>query len=150
MDLDPKAELAKEVLEIVPASMNGIRVAMRSLMGDDLSVPQFRILAAIHRGIDRVSDISRHHGVSPASMSKMVNNLVERKLVKRTSVPNDRRQARLELTKGGEAYFGKIRRKAERVLHRRLAGMDPSRSIALRAGLDVLRGLFDSIDEEFR
>lgn len=59
-----------------------------------MTVPQFRILAAIKRGLQYTSQIAEHQGVSQPTMFKMVNGSVKRGLVKRLSEKDDRRQRR--------------------------------------------------------
>jgi DNA-binding MarR family transcriptional regulator len=115
---------------------------MRSFLGDELSVPQFRILAHIFRGVQQASELAKSHGVSQAAMSKMVDGLVDKKLVRRETDEKDRRQIVLELTQAGEVFFKKTRAKAQEKLRLRLLHLDVADQEKLRAGLLVLKKVF--------
>ncbi len=64
--------------DIVPGAMRLLRQEMRLEASGVLTVPQFRILANINRGLDSINAISKLHGVSQPAMSRMVEGLVER------------------------------------------------------------------------
>jgi DNA-binding MarR family transcriptional regulator len=100
-----KAEsCAREVMETVPLVMQFIRRQMRSLRGQDLTVPQIRTLWFItQHSSPSLSDAADFIGLSLPAMSRLVDGLVRKNLVTRTSCPNDRRHVRLGVTHRGQA-----------------------------------------------
>lgn len=112
-----KEDLAKKMLDVVPPLLNLLRAEVRECAKPSLSVPQFRVLANISRGLNRVVDIANHHGVSQPSMTKLVNNLVERELIYREHDKKDRRSIHLHFTKKGKTVFTNIKIQA----HKRLS-----------------------------
>lgn len=135
-------ELAKQVLEVVPPVMRAIRNQMREASSETLTVPQFRILACIGRGLNLVGEIARHQGVTQPAMSKMVNGLVQRGYVKRAPDGEDRRQVFLKLTKEGETLYREIRKSAQAHLSDKIAPFTEEDRSELSRGLAVLSKLF--------
>jgi MarR family transcriptional regulator for hemolysin len=92
---------ARDVLDVVPLVMRAIRHEMRSHR-TDLSVPQFRTLAFIrnHEGTS-LSAVAENIGLTLPTMSKLVEGLVQRKLVTRELAAHDRRCVTLTLTETG-------------------------------------------------
>lgn len=113
---------AVELMEAVPLVMRAIRSEMRRRRNPDLSVPQFRALAFLrrHDGAS-MSDVADHVGVALPSMSKMMDGLVERGLVRRTVHARDRRRATLVLSPGGRTMLERARAFTRAFLARRLA-----------------------------
>lgn len=95
---------AVQVMETVPLVMRVIRNEMRSHRAPDLSIPQFRTLRYVsyNKGAS-LSEVAEHLGLTLPSMSKLVDKLVVRDLIRRASAPHDRRRITLELTEAGEA-----------------------------------------------
>ena len=97
-------ECAREVLEVVPLVMRGIRAELRKHRGGDISVPQFRTLLFLNRHEDAsLSEVAEHIGLTLPSMSSMVDGLVTRGLATRETHPSDRRRMTLRLTAHGHA-----------------------------------------------
>lgn len=135
-------EVAKRILEVVPMSMARIRTEMRAASPPDLSIPQYRILGSIFRGQNLAGEIARHQGVSQPAMSKMIDSLVEKGLIKREHQGKDRRQIPLALTLLGEELFLKIRRTAQQELSQRTADLSARDRKELLQGLAVLERFF--------
>lgn len=136
------SELAKKLMEIIPPSMNWIRTEMRSTMNDELSVPQFRILASIFRGRNVACDIAKHQGISQAAMSKMIDSLVARGFVEREANENDRRHFHLILTKAGDTLFKKMRKSTQTNLKEQISCLEQKDRDDLEKGLLALEKLF--------
>lgn len=137
-------EIAKKLLDILPPSMNWIRNEMRASMREELSVPQYRILANIYHGKNVACDIAKHQGVSQAAMSKMIDSLVDRGLVERVPNVNDRRHFHLNLTFDGDAFFKKTRKKTQSHLKEQISKLTDSEKEDLENGLKSLEKLFIS------
>lgn len=104
-----KEDIALRFIEYIPRFMNVLREEVRSHAAPNLTVPQFRVLANINRGVSRVADIAEHHGVSAPAMTKLVNSLVEKKMVHREIDLSDRRVFNLSLTHRGQNTLKRIR-----------------------------------------
>ncbi len=143
MNSTDAARLADQILDVLPASMRKIRAEVRLEAGRRLTMPQFRILANIHHGFDRVGRIAEYHGVSQPSMSKMVDGLVRRGLIARTAHADDRRCISLKLTKKGEVLFQQVRREVKRRLQAKLTPLNPRARQELQRGLVQLSAIFD-------
>ncbi len=77
-------ECARQLLETIPQIMRFIRAEMRSHRGHDLSVPQFRTLTFIHRNPEvSLSHLADHLGLTLPSTSKLVDGLVNQKIITR-------------------------------------------------------------------
>lgn len=96
-------DVANQIMNVIPAVMRLIRSKFREQRAAELSVAQFRTLAFIdiHDGIS-LSDVAGHIGLTLPSMSKMVDGLVNRKLVSREMHSSDRRRICLALTDAGK------------------------------------------------
>lgn len=135
-------EVAKRVLEVIPLSMARIRTEMRAASPSDLSVPQYRILGSILRGRNLAGEIAKHQGVSQPAMSKMIDSLVEKGLIRRDTQGKDRRRIPLLLTPEGEELFLKIRRTAQQELSRHTGQLNARDRKELLQGLAQLERIF--------
>ena len=135
-------EIAKKLLDVIPPSMHWIRKEMRSTMNDELTIPQFRILASIFRGNNVACDIAKSQGTSQAAMSKMIDGLVTRGLVKREANKDDRRHFHLNLTASGDAFYKKTRKHAQTNLKEQISNLDKNDRDDLASGLIILEKLF--------
>ena len=96
-------ECARQLLDTAPQVMRFIRTEMRSHRGHDLSVPQFRTLTFINRNPEvSLSHLADHLGLTLPSTSKLVDGLVNQKIITRRESKEDRRRLTLALTKNGE------------------------------------------------
>ena len=96
-------ECARQLLDTAPQVMRFIRTEMRSHRGHDLSVPQFRTLTFINRNPEvSLSHLADHLGLTLPSASKLVDGLVNQKIIARRESKEDRRRLTLALTRNGE------------------------------------------------
>ena len=96
-------DCARQLLDTTPQIMRFIRAEMRSHRGHDLSVPQFRTLTFINRNPEiSLSNLADHLGLTLPSTSKLVDGLVNQKIITRHESKEDRRRLTLALTKNGE------------------------------------------------
>ena len=96
-------ECARQLLDTTPQIMRFIRAEMRSHRGHDLSVPQFRTLTFVNRNPEvSLSHLADHLGLTLPSTSKLVDGLVNQKIIIRHKSKEDRRRLTLALTKSGE------------------------------------------------
>ena len=85
-----------------------LRERMRAEMGSTL--PRFDVMAALSRAPEglRMSQVSSRLGVSPGSLTGIVDRLVAEGLVDRRAAAGDRRALLVRLTPDGEAEFGRL------------------------------------------
>ena len=90
-----------------------------------LTFAQFRILNGIRRGRNQIGKLVDHHGISQPAMSKIVDALVRRGLVKRLPQAEDRRKIVLQLTPKAvtivESVEQRVIERVARQVHKRSA-----------------------------
>ena len=136
-------ECARQLLDAAPQIMRSIRAEMRSHRGHDLSIPQFRTLTFIHQNPEAsLSHLAEHLGLTLPSTSKLVDGLVNEKIISRRESKEDRRKLMLALTKNGEDILnvarGATQNRLKDILHELPA---EDLSVILRA-LNLLQPLF--------
>ena len=134
---------ATTVLEVVPLVMRNIRTEMRKNRGSDLSVPQFRTLAYLSQNEgSSLSDVAEHIGLSLPSASKLVDGLVNRKLILRKPSEDDRRRIMLSLTPGGRSTLDVAVHATETYLASVLSTLPEADCHAVQTAMQILRPLF--------
>lgn len=92
-------------MDVLPKTMQTLREEMRSSRGNELTVPQFRVLAAINRGMGFNKQIGELLGVSEAAISRMIDGLVKDGYIQKTVSLKDRRKSVLSLSAYGRKFF---------------------------------------------
>src|ERR1700709_566312 len=106
-------ECAEELLETVPLLMRVIRTYMRGHRAG-LTVPQFRTLCYTDSTPgSSLSDTADFIGLSLPAMSRLVDGLVEKGLIKRRANHDDRRHLRLSVTPTGQTALRGARAQAQ-------------------------------------
>jgi DNA-binding MarR family transcriptional regulator len=123
---DPGASTAAQpgIIRLI----NRVRVELvdamdRELAEYDISAPQFIVLASLATE-DPVSpaNICKTISYDPGAMTRMIDRLEQKGLVKRIPNPNDRRATQLALTPAGKALFPQLMAAKERVAAQFLRG----------------------------
>ena len=139
----PPKDTARAVLEVVPLVMRTVRAHMRAAGALNLSVPQFRTLAFVaHHPQTSLSDLAEHIGLALPSMSKLVDGLVERKLLNRQSHLDDRRRITLELTARGDTLLQSAHASTQAALAQRLSELGESDRATVVRAMQILHPLF--------
>ena len=142
MPTAPK-DTARAVLEVAPLVMRTVRTEMRNAGALNLSVPQFRTLSFVARNPrTSLSTVAEHIGLALPSMSKLVDGLVERKLVIRQSHSDDRRRITLELTARGDALLQSAHASTQTALAKRLSTLNESERATIVRAMQTLQPLF--------
>ena len=142
MPISPK-DTARAVLEVVPLVMRTVRAQMRDASALNLSVPQFRTLGFVARNPrTSLSDLAEHIGLALPSMSKLVDGLVERKLLIRQSYSDDRRRITLELTARGDTLLQSAHASTQAALAEWLSGLGESDRATVVHAMQILQPLF--------
>lgn len=141
-------ELAKTLLDVVPLVMRSIRAEMRAHRNAELSVPQFRVLGYVKmRAGVSLSAVAEHMGLTPASMSAMVEALVARGLVLRTTDSTDRRRVVIEITHDGDEAWTAAWEATCTSMVNRMKELDAAQRRELTGGLQALRLLFAGVGD---
>jgi MarR family transcriptional regulator, multiple antibiotic resistance protein MarR len=92
----------------------------------DISAAQYVILVNLANGADSSSDLCRSVSYDPGAMTRMLDRLERKGLIRRVRCSEDRRVARLALTDEGRAVYPKLVERAAAVLNRSLRGFSPN------------------------
>ncbi len=93
--------------------------------GHDLTYSQFVTIKRLAMdSSDGVTDLARWAQVNPGAMTRLLDKLETRGLLRRIADPNDRRALHIVLTDAGQAIWSDIQHCGERVRARAVQGMD--------------------------
>jgi MarR family transcriptional regulator for hemolysin len=131
------------MLDTVPLIMRTIRSEMRSHRTPDLTVPQFRALMFLRRHAGAsLSEAAEHMGLTPPSMSRIVDGLVVRQLVVRQTPPEDRRRVSLALTGSGQEMLQLARKATQACLAEALMTLSEAQRASIIEAMQMLHPLF--------
>lgn len=134
---------AHELMDTAPQIIQTIRSEMRRGRGSDISIPQFRTLAFIERNPDSsLSRLAEHLGLTLPSVSKLVDGLVNQKLIIRQASTADRRRLTLVLTKAGDSIVNTARAGAQVNLTDKLGGLSIAELETIHQAMQLLRPIF--------
>jgi MarR family transcriptional regulator, multiple antibiotic resistance protein MarR len=88
----------------------------------EISAAQYVILVSLANGVDSASGLCKGVSYDPGAMTRMIDRLERKGLVKRLRCPEDRRVVRLALTEEGKAVYPKLIASAAEVTNRGLRG----------------------------
>jgi len=112
---------------------------------DDLSDSQYSVLAYLVReGPRAVGQLSEFERVTPPSMNRTVNCLVDAGYVERMSTPEDGRKVLVQTTESGRALVTETRRRRDAWLVRRLDELAPAQRELVAEATTIIRELADS------
>lgn len=132
-------DCARQMLDQVPMVMRVIRAEMRRQCANQLSVPQFRTIAYLYRNPGAsLSQVAEHIGVTLPTMSRIVDRLVDRRLVLREYDPDSRRRLTLHITPKGLDLFETVRERTLQQIAWRLGSLSPERISLIQAALASL------------
>lgn len=87
-----------------------------------ITAAQYVILVNLASGVDSASGLCRSVSYDPGAMTRMIDRLEKKRLVKRVPCAEDRRVVKLTLTDEGRAVYPQLVEKAADVLNERLRG----------------------------
>ena len=136
-------ECAHEVLDVVPLAMRVIRKQLRKHSAQLLSVPQFRTLLFIssNKGAS-ISEVADHIGLTLPSMSALVDGLVTRNFVNRTTHRDDRRRVDLTLTERGETILHSARSATQDYLKEQFSHLSETERGTIVRSMRIIRQIF--------
>ena len=94
----------------------------RELAPFDITAAQYVILVNLATGVDSASGLCKGVSYDPGAMTRMIDRLERKGLVRRVRSPEDRRVVNLALTEEGKAVYPKLVASAATVTNRRLRG----------------------------
>jgi len=111
----------------------------------DVTDGQLSVLLALWKeGAQTLSSLSEYERVTPPSMNRTVNALVEAGLVSRTTAPEDGRKVLIQATDAGLEVASETKRRRVAWFATRLAELDAGERAVLDAAAPILRTLADS------
>jgi DNA-binding MarR family transcriptional regulator len=134
------------ILTSIPLAVRTLRRSCASSLGGEITFQQFRVLSQVYEGMGQ-TQISQNLQVSVAAVSKLVDLLVKRELVKRDP-GEDRRSHRLTLTREGEKLRRKVHDAVARELQRNVKKLSKQELSDLKRGLSVLDKLMGYVNEQ--
>jgi DNA-binding MarR family transcriptional regulator len=108
--------------------INRVRIELidamdRELAQFDITAPQLIVLASVaNREADSASQLCKSISYDPGAMTRMIDRLEQKGLVRRVARPDDRRAMTLEMTAAGRALFPKLLQAKETVQAQFLRG----------------------------
>jgi DNA-binding MarR family transcriptional regulator len=125
-----------------------LRVEQRLTVGGPdpaLSDIQLAALAALERNEAMTpGELAEYEKVQPPSMTRVIAVLEERRLVRRSPHPTDRRQVILTVTDEGRSLVDRVRRRKEAWLAQRMQELSVEEVAILRAAAPILEKLSQS------
>ena len=138
-----ESEISKLILDNMPRAMHFIRTEMRQFAKGQLTVPQFRVLVKLAKSASFThQEVADWMGITAATLTRIVDTLVERKLVERVPNQADRRQIHLKATQLGRNQYVRYRAKVQNKLEQKLAPLTQAQKEQLERGLFLLGELF--------
>src|SRR6266403_2754142 len=130
---DPKRSIGGLLGRVKLAMVGALDAELAPL---DITAAQFVILKSIAAGeADSASGLCKDMSYDPGAMTRMLDRLERRGLVRRVAHPNDRRASNLELTAEGKAVFPKLQASGMNVLNGFLRGFTPKEARQLESFL---------------
>jgi DNA-binding MarR family transcriptional regulator len=123
-----------------------VRVALlesldRALSPLNVTSAQYVILSMLASGADSASQICRGISYDAGAMTRMIDRLEQRGLLKRVRVADDRRTVKLQLTDEGKTLYPKMRASAMEVINGLLRGFTKSEARQLE---DFLKRMLEN------
>jgi DNA-binding MarR family transcriptional regulator len=120
-------ELAPLVAQVRVAILSGLD---QEFLGDsevallEITAAQFAILKNVLKGsAQSACDLCKFMDYDRGAMSRMIDRLETKRLIRRVAMPHTRRSVALEVTDAGKAAFPKMEACLDRVVNRLLKGV---------------------------
>ena len=134
---------AHALMDTAPQIVQAIRVEMRLGRGSDISIPQFRTMRFIQKNPDSsLSHLAEHLGLTLPSVSKLVDGLVNQKLITRKESTTDRRKLTLVLTQTGTTIVDSARAAARANLAQKLKDIPDKDLETISQAMQLLHPIF--------
>ena len=135
--------LSNSILEITPKIVRFLREQMRKQAKGELTVPQFRVLLKLVRESSTThQEVAEWMGIAAPTLTRMIDTLVKRKLVKRVKDTKDLRRTLLSATAAGQNLHQLYREEAQRQLLLKMEPLSSEEKEVLTKSFSILSQLF--------
>ena len=119
---------------------------LRSMQGDEeVTEGQRSVMFALaNEGPQTLGSLSEHERVTPPSMNRTINALVDAGLVTRVTATDDARKVRLDLSDSGRDFIEETRRRRDAWFTQRLEELTPHERAVLDEAGAILKALADN------
>jgi DNA-binding MarR family transcriptional regulator len=119
---------------------------IRSMQSDEnVTEGQRSVLFALFRsGAQTLGSLSEHERVTPPSMNRTINALVEAGLVTRVGAEDDGRKVTIDLSDSGRKFIRETSRKRDAWFTKQLAALTPEQRSIIDQSAAILREISDS------
>jgi DNA-binding MarR family transcriptional regulator len=119
---------------------------IRSMQSDErVTEGQRSVLFALAKnGAQTLSSLSEHERVTPPSMNRTINALVEAGLVTRVGAEDDGRKVSIDLSPTGHTFIADTRHKRDAWFTQQLAALTPAERSIIDQSAVILREIADS------
>lgn len=125
---DGPGELDTVVDAVLGSSRALVALSARSIAGaNGVTLPQYRMLVVLSDGPSNLSGLAAALDVAPSTALRMVDRLVAAELVERTVPPENRRETRLTLSRGGRGVVRRVTARRRRDLRTVVEQVPPER-----------------------
>ncbi len=122
------------------------RDRLDSLLGEKLTMPQFRVLVTAARlgpgsgsPHPTVTGLAKHLNISPPTVTGIVDRLETAGLVERRRIATDRRVVEVAATERGRRFVSEVFAAGEEQMRRLFELMEPDDAVALLRGIEAFR-----------
>ncbi len=136
-------QTAALTMDVIPLLMRRMRKKFREKRVRELSMAQFRTLAFLdaNQGAS-LSEAASYIGLGLPSMSKLVDALVNRKLIRREVYGKDRRRVCLSLTRQGKRTLDEAHQHTQTYFSEKFSELSAEERRRVSEALILLRKLF--------
>lgn len=132
--------------EALRVAVTRIHRALRGRLGWQVTAAQSSALARVEsEGPLRLGALAQREGVSAATMSKVVDGLVELGLVERVADEDDRRASLVRMSAAGTERLAHLRATSVELIHQAIARLSEWERSRLDGALPVLTQLADDL-----
>ena len=134
IDMLSTGELGFLVSAVRSSIWNAIEAELKPL---DISAAQFVVFNSIALGKGRtIGEFCRLLGYDSGAMTRLLDRIERKGLIRRVTNPEDRRSYLIELTAESKTIFPQARRRVEAVFRRLLTGFSDAQARALKRSLE--------------
>ena len=127
------------ITEYLHSFISHMNVIVRQIASQNkLSLSQYFTLTNISASGVSMSELSTMLGVDNSTLTRNINVLINRNLVKKSKSDYDRRGYTINLSTAGERVMDKLEKQMESTLHEFIADVDPASKQTL---IDVIESL---------
>ena len=119
---------------------------LRSMQADESVTEGQRsvLFTLFNQGAQTLGSLSEHERVTPPSMNRTINALVQAGLVTRVGAADDGRKVTIDLSDAGRTFIHDTKRKRDAWFTRRLESLTPEQRSIIDQAASILKDVADS------